>query len=91
MSFAPARACGRVFHLLWGDGVDPALRGMLLASLTATIASSSVYPFIGIWLIKDVHAGESSIGLAYLVGAVLAGGLSVTAGNLSDRAGRRPV
>jgi predicted MFS family arabinose efflux permease len=91
MSFAPARACGRVFHLLWGDGVDPALRGMLLASLTATIASSSVYPFIGIWLIKDVHAGESSIGLAYLVGAVLAGGLSVTAGHLSDRAGRRPV
>jgi hypothetical protein len=38
----------RIFHLLWGDDVDPALRTMLVASLTATIASSSVYPFIGI-------------------------------------------
>jgi predicted MFS family arabinose efflux permease len=81
----------RMFHLLWGDDVDPALRTMLVASLTATIASSSVYPFIGIWLIKDVHSRESLVGLAYLIGAVLAGGASFTAGHLSDSVGRRPV
>jgi MFS family permease len=77
--------------VLWGDEIDPELRAMLAASLTATIASSSVYPFIGIWLIKDVHSSASSIGLAYLVGALLSGGVSFAAGHLSDRVGRRPV
>ena len=63
----------RLFRLVWGGDVDRALRPVLAVSLVGSIAGASAYPFLGIWAIKELHAPQSTLAVAYLVGAVLAG------------------
>lgn len=82
---------GRLFRLVWGGDVDRALRPVLAVSLVGSIASSSAYPFMGIWAIKHLHAPQSRLALTYLIGAVLAGFMGYAAGHWSDRVGRRPM
>jgi MFS family permease len=82
---------GRFFRLVWGGDVDRALRPVLAVSLAGSIAGSSAYPFLGIWAIKDLHAPQSTLAVAYLAGAVLAGGTGYVGGHLSDHVGRRPL
>jgi len=82
---------GRFFRLVWGGDVDRALRPVLAVSLAGSIAGSSAYPFLGIWAIKDLHAPQSTLAVAYLAGAVLAGGTGYVGGHLSDHIGRRPL
>ncbi len=84
-------AVSRLFRLIWGDDVDRALRPVLAVSLVGSIAGASAYPFLGIWAIKELHAPQSSLAVAYLVGAVLAGATGYVGGHLSDRFGRRPL
>jgi predicted MFS family arabinose efflux permease len=81
----------RVFRLVWGGDVDRALRPVLAVSLIGSIAGASAYPFLGIWAIKELHAPQSSLAFAYLIGAVLAGAMGYAGGHWSDRIGRRPL
>ena len=81
----------RLFRLVWGGDVDRALRPVLAVSLVGSIAGASAYPFIGIWMIKELHAPQSTLAFAYLAGAVLAGVTGYVGGHLSDRLGRRPL
>jgi predicted MFS family arabinose efflux permease len=81
----------RLFRLVWGGDVDRALRPVLAVSLVGSIAGSSAYPFMGIWAIRHLGAPQSRLGVAYLVGAVLAGVMGYATGHWSDRIGRRPL
>src|SRR5262249_41589235 len=76
---------------IWGDDVDPALRPVLAVSLAGSISGSALFTYVGIWAIKDLHASQTSLGVAYLAGALLAGVVGYVAGHLSDRVGRRPM
>ncbi|HZT16244.1 MAG TPA: MFS transporter [Gaiellaceae bacterium] len=81
----------RFVRLVWGGDVDRALRPVLAVSLAGSIAGSSSYPFLGIWALKRLHAPQSSLAFAYLIGAVLAGLVGYAGGHWSDRVGRRPL
>ncbi|HEV7641404.1 MAG TPA: MFS transporter [Gaiellaceae bacterium] len=82
---------GRLFRLIWGGDVDPALRPVLAVSLAGSIANSASYPFMGIWAIKQLHAAQTKLAFTYLVGAVLSLLIGYAAGHWSDRIGRRPL
>ena len=79
----------RFFHLVWGRDVDRALRPVLAVSLAQSIAGASGWTFMGIWAVRELGADKSELGVAFLVGAVLAGVSGYVGGHLSDRFGRR--
>src|SRR6478672_7548291 len=81
----------RVFRLIWGDDVERALRPVLAVSLMGSIAGSTIFPFLGIWAIKELHASQRALGFTYLCGAVGAGLVGYLSGHASDRIGRRPL
>ena len=85
------RLVGSFIRLVWGGDVDRALRPVLAVALMGSIASSAIFPFLGIWAIRDLHASESELAFAYLVGAVLSGVVGYAGGHVSDRIGRRPL
>jgi MFS family permease len=85
------RFFARLFRLVWGGDVDRALRPVLAVSLAGSIAGASAYPYLGIWAIKHLHAGQSRLAFAYLVGAVLSGVTGYVGGHWSDKVGRRPM
>jgi hypothetical protein len=62
---------GKLFRLVWGGDIDPALRPVLAVGLVGSIAGATVYPFMGIWAIKHLHAPQNELAFAYLAGAVL--------------------
>jgi predicted MFS family arabinose efflux permease len=64
---------------------------VLAVSLSGSIAGSTIYPFLGIWAIKYLHASQQALGLTYLFGAVGAGLVGYLGGHTSDRVGRRPM
>jgi predicted MFS family arabinose efflux permease len=82
---------GRLFRLVWGGDIDPALRPVLAVGLVGSIAGATVYPFMGIWAIKHLHAPQGELAFAYLAGAVLAGLTGYVGGHVSDHVGRRPM
>jgi predicted MFS family arabinose efflux permease len=81
----------RIFRLIWGGDVDRALRPVLAVGLMGSIAGSTLFPFLGIWAIKDLHASQTSLGATYLVGAILSAVVGYAGGHTSDRVGRRPM
>lgn len=81
----------RLFRLVWGGDVDRALRPVLAVSLAGSIAGSSAFTFVGIWAIRYLHASQTRLGLAYGVGAILAGLSGYLGGHWSDKVGRRPL
>jgi predicted MFS family arabinose efflux permease len=81
----------RLFRLVWGGDVDRALRPVLAVSLAGSIAGSAGYPFIGIWALRHLHAGEGRLAFAYLLSAIASGVVGYVGGHLSDRLGRRPL
>lgn len=85
------RLLGSVFRLVWGPGVDRALRPVLVVQLAGSLAGGCAFPFLGIWAIKQLGASQGEVGIAYLVGALLAAGSSYLGGHLSDVHGRRPL
>jgi predicted MFS family arabinose efflux permease len=85
------RLLGRVFTLVWGADVDRALRPILAVQLAGSLAGGCAFPFLGIWAIKQLGASQGNVGLAYLVGAVLAAATGYLGGHLSDLHGRRPL
>jgi MFS family permease len=81
----------RLFRLIWGGDVDSALRPVLAVSLSGSIAGSALYPFMGIWAIKELHASQTKLAFTYLIGAALSLLIGYGAGHWSDRIGRRPL
>lgn len=81
----------RLFRLVWGGQVDRALRPLLAVSLAGSVAGGSGWVFMGIWATTELGAEKSQLGIAFLVGAVLAGAFGYVGGHLSDRMGRRPL
>jgi predicted MFS family arabinose efflux permease len=81
----------RLVALIWGDQLDPALRPLVAQGLASSLASSAGWSFVGIWAIKRLRAGQTGIGLAFLVGAVLGAVVGYAAGHISDYVGRRPL
>ena len=85
------RAFRRLFRLVWGGEVEPALRPLLAVSLVSSIAASSGFTFVGIWATRELGADKSDLGIAFLVGAFAAAGAGYLGGHLSDHIGRRPL
>jgi len=85
------RLFARLIRLVWGDEVDRALRPVLAVSFAGAVAGSTAWIFMGIWAKVHLHASDTELGLTYLGGALLAGGVGYLGGHLSDRLGRRPL
>jgi predicted MFS family arabinose efflux permease len=85
------RLAHRLFRLVWGGDVDRALRPVLAVSLAGSITGSAGFPFIGIWALRRLHAGEGRLAFAYLLSAIASGVVGYVGGHLSDRLGRRPL
>jgi predicted MFS family arabinose efflux permease len=85
------RVFRRLFRLVWGGEVDRALRPVLAVSFAGSIAGSAGWVFVGIWATKELGADKSDLGLAFLVGAVVAAVFGYVGGHLSDRFGHRPL
>jgi predicted MFS family arabinose efflux permease len=81
----------RLYRLVWGGSVDRALRPVLAVSLAGSIAGATAYPFMGIWALRRLHAGDGRLAFAYLASAVAALLVGYVGGHLSDRVGRRPL
>jgi predicted MFS family arabinose efflux permease len=81
----------RLFRLVWGGEIDRALRPVLAVSFAGSIAGSAGWVFVGIWATKHLGAEKSDLGIAYLVGAVVAAAAGYAGGHLSDKVGRRPL
>jgi predicted MFS family arabinose efflux permease len=81
----------RLFRLIWGADVHPALRPVLAVQLAGSLAAGCVFPFLGIWAITYLHAGQPAVGVVYLVSAVIAAVSSYLGGHLSDTLGRRRI
>ena len=81
----------RVFRLVWGAEIDRALRPVLAVSFAGSIAGSAGWVFVGIWATKHLGADKSDLGIAYLVGALVAAASGYIGGHLSDHFGRRPL
>src|SRR5919197_6423333 len=81
----------RLVALIWGDQLDHALRPLVAQGLVSSLASSAGWSFVGIWAIKRLHAGQTALGLAFLVGAVLGAVVGYAAGHASDYVGRKPL
>jgi predicted MFS family arabinose efflux permease len=79
----------RLFRLVWGTEVDRALRPVLAVQLAGSLAAGCIFPFLGIWAIKQLQASQPAVGAVYLVGAVVAAVTGYLGGHLSDHLGRR--
>ena len=85
------RIVARLFRLVWGDDVEPALRPVLAVALAGAVAFSSAWTFIGIWAVDELGASSRELGFAFLFGAVAAALAGYAGGHLSDYLGRRPL
>lgn len=79
------------YRVIFGSDTDPALRPLLGINFAGALAGSTVFSFIGIWAIKKLGADPTTLGLAYLVSALLGVGSGYLGGHLSDHIGRRPL
>jgi predicted MFS family arabinose efflux permease len=81
----------RIVRLVWGGEIDRALRPVVIVQFAGSAAGGCAYPFLGIWAVKHLGASQGAVGLAYLVGALLATVGGYLGGHLSDHHGRRPL
>src|ERR1051326_3253007 len=81
----------RLVRLIWGDELDAAMRPLVAQGLARPLAASAGWSFLGIWAIKRLHAGQTALGLAFTVGAILGALTGYAAGHASDYVGRRPL
>jgi MFS family permease len=81
----------RLGRLIWGDQLDAALRPLVAQGFASSLAASAGWSFLGIWAIRQLHAGQTALGLAFTVGAVLGALTGYAAGHVSDYVGRKPL
>jgi predicted MFS family arabinose efflux permease len=85
------RLFARLFRLIWGADVDPALRPLLAVSFVGSTAFSAGWSFVGIWAIDELGATSRQLGVAYLIAAVAGFAAGYLGGHASDYLGRRPM
>jgi predicted MFS family arabinose efflux permease len=85
------RLFARLFRLIWGADVEPALRPLLAVSFVGTATFSAGWSFIGIWAIEELGATSKQLGAAYLIAAVAGFAVGYLGGHASDYVGRRPM
>jgi predicted MFS family arabinose efflux permease len=88
---AAVRPLAALYRVIFGSDTDPALRPMLAINFAGSLATSTVFSFVGIWAIKRLGADQTLLGLAYLVSALIGVGSGYLGGHLSDHIGRRPL
>jgi predicted MFS family arabinose efflux permease len=81
----------RLFRLIWGADVEPALRPLLAVSFVGSAAFSAGWSFVGIWAIEELGATSKQLGVAYLLAAVAGFAAGYLGGHASDYVGRRPM
>jgi len=81
----------RLYRLVFGDDVEPALRPVLALGTVGAVANSAVFTYVGIWALNDLGATQKQLAAGFLVGALLAGAMGYLGGHLSDHLGRRPL
>lgn len=81
---------GRLYRLIWGEEVDRSLRPILAVNVSASLAGSTLWTFMGIWAIDRLDA-EDQLPFIFGGSAVLGAGAAYAAGHLSDRHGRRSI
>jgi len=86
---AVVRPLAALYRVIFGSDTDPALRPMLAINFAGSLATSTVFSFVGIWAIKRLGADQTLLGLAYLVSALIGVGSGYLGGHLSDHIGRR--
>jgi predicted MFS family arabinose efflux permease len=85
------RLFARAFRLVWGADVDRPLRPVLAVGLVGSLAGSSVWSFVGIWALRRLGAGQSTLGVVFFVSAMTGIAAGYFGGHLSDHVGRRPL
>ena len=85
------RPFAALYRLVFGSDTNPALRPVLAVNFAGSLAGSTMWSFVGIWAIERLHADQSTLGLAYLVSALLGVASGYAGGHLSDHVGRRPL
>ena len=85
------RLFARLFRLIWGSDVEPALRPLLAVSFVGTACFSAGWSFIGIWAIEELGASSRQLGVTYLIAAVAGFAAGYLGGHASDHVGRRPL
>lgn len=85
------RLFARLFRLIWGADVEPALRPLLAVSFVGSAAFSAGWSFVGIWAIEELGATSKQLGIAYLIAAVAGFAAGYLGGHASDYVGRRPM
>ena len=85
------RLFARLFRLIWGADVEPALRPLLAVSFVGTATFSAGWSFIGIWAIEELGATSKQLGATYLIAAVAGFAVGYLGGHASDYVGRRPM
>ena len=80
-----------LYRVIFGTDTDPALRPILGINFAGSLATSTVFSFVGIWAIKRLGADQTLLGLAYLVSALIGVGSGYLGGHFSDHIGRRPL
>jgi predicted MFS family arabinose efflux permease len=80
-----------LYRLIFGTDTNPALRPVLAVNFAGALAGSTTWSFVGIWAIERLHADQSTLGLAYLVSALIGVASGYAGGHLSDHVGRRPL
>lgn len=81
----------RLFRLVWGGDVEPALRPVLAVGLIGSTCFSAGWIFAGIWAIQELGATSGQLGNTFLIAAVAAIVSGYLGGHASDYIGRRPV
>ena len=85
------RAFTRLFRLLWGDDLDRPLRPVVAVAVVGSASTACVWTFVGIWAIRRLHAGQTALGVAFLISALVGAAAGYVGGHLSDYVGRKPL
>ena len=85
------RPFGRLYRLVFGDDVDPALRPLLALGTIGSLTNSAVWIYLGVWALDELGASQQQLAAGFLVGALLAGAVGYLGGHVSDHIGRRPL
>jgi len=76
---AGVRPLAALYRVIFGSDTDAPLRPILGITFAGSLAGSTVWSFVGIWAIKKLGADQSTLGLAYLVSALIGVGPAISA------------
>jgi predicted MFS family arabinose efflux permease len=64
---------------------------VLAIGLVSSAAGSCVWTYVGIWALRRLGAGQSTLGVVLFASAIIGVGFGYLGGHLSDHLGRRPL